>query len=66
MMTVAVETKISFSRHAVERYRERAFPAADFELAESRLDALATSAHLASRPHGGMPRGLARTRSFIS
>jgi hypothetical protein len=50
MMTLAVETKITFSRHAVERYRERAFPAADLELAESRLEALATSAHLVSRP----------------
>jgi len=39
-----------FSRHAVERYRERAFPAADHELAEIRLGALATSARIASSP----------------
>ncbi len=50
MTTVAVETKVTFSRHAVERYRERAFPAADSRLAEARLDALATSARIASRP----------------
>lgn len=49
-MTVAVETTITFSRHAVERYCERAFPAAEPRLAEARLDALAGSARIASRP----------------
>jgi hypothetical protein len=50
--TVAVETSVTFSRHAVERYQERAFPAADLQLAQARLDALAPSARIASRPPG--------------
>lgn len=50
MTTVAVATRITFSRHAVERYRERGFPAADLDLAQARLNALATSARIASTP----------------
>ena len=50
MTTVAVETKITFSHHAVERYRERAFPAADLQLARARLEALASSARVAAHP----------------
>ncbi len=46
MMTVAVQTRIDFSTHALERYRERVGIALDLESVRARLLALAECSEL--------------------
>ena len=51
MTAVGVLTKIVFSAHAIERVRERVYPACDNAAVGAKLDALAPSAHIApTRP----------------
>jgi hypothetical protein len=52
MMTVAVETRIAFSAHAVNRYRERAYAAGDVARARAHLENLVPAARIASLPPG--------------
>jgi hypothetical protein len=54
MMTVAVETRMAFSAHAVIRYQERAYAAGDVDRARAHLETLVPTARIVSLP----PRGV--------
>lgn len=64
MMTVAVQTRIDFSTHALERYRKRVGTALDLDIVRARLLALAGCSELTPDPPGWLAAG-AREESVL-